>query len=133
MSFSIHNSIRLPTVALGLAVSVVGCGRLHTGEAEGDVCNGATVYFSNESLDEAAVYAVSGSQQVRIGTVMAGRSDTLALSPTSLSNGTVYFVVRPLASSRVVSSGPVALHGCDAISLRLPSVQNTIIVLPPRS
>ena len=38
------------------------------------MCSSATVYFSNESLDEAAVYAVSGSQQIRIGTVMSGLS-----------------------------------------------------------
>ena len=131
MSFSFRDTIRFTAAAVGIGL-LAGCGRLHTGEAAGDLCSSARVYFSNESLDEAAVYASSGSQQVRIGTVMAGRTDTLNVSPTLLSNGTIYLIARPLARSSVASSGPIAIHGCDELSVRLPAVQNTLIVLPPR-
>lgn len=108
---------------------LVGCGRFRSGEAAGDVA--ARLYFANESLDEAAVYAISGSQQIRIGTVMAGRTDTLVVPPALLGSGTVRLVARPLGRSIAAQSGPVPLHAGDELSVRLPLNQNTLIVLPP--
>jgi hypothetical protein len=121
---------RLMTVALSLGL-FVGCGRFHSGEADGDLA--ARVFFTNESLDEAAVYAVSGTQQVRIGTVMGGRTDTLVVPSTVLNNGTIRLVARPLAHSSAAQSGPFPLHGGDEMSVRLPMNQMTLIVLPPPS
>ena len=115
-------------VAVGLGVSV-GCGGFRGGEAAGDLA--ARLYFSNESLDETAVYAISGVQQIRIGTVMAGRTDTLVVPPALLGNGTIRLVARPLGRSRAPQSGPVPLHAGDELSVRLPLSQNTLIVLPP--
>jgi len=126
-SFS-NTRLRLMAVAVGLGVSV-GCGGFRGGEAAGDLA--ARLYFSNESLDETAVYAISGVQQIRIGTVMAGRTDTLVVPPALLGNGTIRLVARPLGRSRAPQSGPVPLHAGDELSVRLPLSQNTLIVLPP--
>jgi hypothetical protein len=117
------------SVVVGLGVSV-GCARYQTGEANGDLAP-ARLFFTNESLDEATVYALSGGQQIRIGTVMGGRTDTLVVPPTLLSSGTVRLIARPLARNGVASSGPFPMHAGDDMSVRLPSTQLTLVVLPP--
>jgi hypothetical protein len=122
--------LRLLTAAVGLGLSI-GCGGFRSGEAGGDLA--ARIYFTNESLDEAAVYAVSGSQQVRIGTVMAGRTDTLAVPTSALGgSGTIRLVARPLARSIAPQSGPIAIQAGDELSVRLPPDQRTLVVLPAR-
>jgi hypothetical protein len=116
-------------VALGLGLAV-GCSRYHAGEANGDLAP-ARLFFTNESLDEATVYALSGGQQIRIGTVMGGRTDTLVVPLTLLTTGTVRLIARPLARNGIASSGPFPLHAGDDMSVRLPSTQLTLVVLPP--
>src|SRR5690349_17369056 len=62
-------------VLIAAMASLGACGPLHRGNGPTQT---ATVIFSNESIDQADVYAVvSGSQAVRIGTVFAGRTESL--------------------------------------------------------
>ena len=130
MSSILNTRLRLVTVAIGLGLSV-GCGRLHRGDAGGDLAALARLYFTNESLDEAALYAVSGSQQVRLGTVMAGRTDTLVVPSSVLGAGTLRLVARPLARSIRPQSGLISLQFGDELVVRLPSDEKMLIVLPP--
>ena len=131
MRFSSSNRFRILSLAIGLGLAAA-CGGYHTGEAGGNLAP-ARLFFTNESLDEAAVYAVSGTQQIRIGTVMGGRTDTLVVPPTMFSSGTLHFYARALAHARVAQSGPVPLLPGDDLVVRLPLDQNTLIVLPPRT
>ena len=131
MRFFSSTRFRVVTLAIGLGVAA-GCGGYHTGEAGGDLAP-ARLFFTNESLDEAAVYAVSGSQQIRIGTVMGGHTDTLVVPNVMFSSGTLHLFARALAHARVAQSGPVPLLPGDELVVRLPLDQNTLIVLPPRS
>jgi hypothetical protein len=124
---------RLVALASLLALPAA-CGpfrRGETGEAAGQLA--ARIYFNNESLDQAAVYAVGpGSDQVRIGTVMAGRTDTLVVPSSLVGSTSLRIYARPLGRSIMPSSGTVTLQPGEALSITLPSDQRTLVVLPPR-
>ena len=123
--------IRARHLALALAVAgtlgTTACGRfMHSGEPT------AQVIFVNESLDQADVYAVlNGSQSQRIGTVFAGRTETLDI-PTNIisAGGTVSIVARLLAHTYAPSTGPLTLNPGDRIRITLPSNGRSLSVLP---
>jgi hypothetical protein len=115
---------------LACAAGVAGaaaCGPLHRGGTPP-----AYLYFTNESLDQADVYAsVGGNQPIRIGTVMAGKTDTLKVPPDIAARGeNVNVIARVLAHSGAVASGPVPIHPGDRLSVRLPIDQKLLVVLP---
>jgi hypothetical protein len=114
-----------PLLALGAA-----CGPFHMGSGDR-----ALLIFSNESLDQADVYA-SGSDglPVRVGTVFAGRTDTLTVPSTVIGQGgNVNISARLLAKSGVPQSGPVSIRAGDRFFVRLPSDERMLVVLPARS
>lgn len=123
--------IHLRHLALALAVagpvSTASCGRfIHNGEPV------AQVVFANESLDQADVYAVlNGGQSQRIGTVFAGRTETLDI-PRNITSagGTVSIVARLLAHTYAPSTGPLTLNPGDRIRITLPSNGRSLSVLP---
>lgn len=121
------------SVALGVGLTLsAGCGGYKTGEAAGDLAP-ARVFFDNESLEETAVYAVSGPRRTRIGTVMAGRTDTLMVPSGYLTgSGVFHLVARPLARSIAPDTGPLTLSPGDDLMVTLPADQNTLIALPAR-
>jgi hypothetical protein len=92
----------------------------------------ALIYFANESLDQADVYAVAQSGDYRrIGTVMSGRVDTLTVPASMLaSGGSINIYVRLLASSRRPETGPVTIIGGEAYLVRLPSDERLLSFLP---
>jgi hypothetical protein len=114
-------------VAIGVAAA---CAPFRHGTASEQ----AFLYFTNESLDQADVYAVvPGSQAIRIGTVLPGRTDTLVISPDLVTRGTnLNIVARLLAQSIRPQSGPIPIHGGDRLDVRLPIDQRSIVVLPAR-
>ena len=123
---------RLASLLAIVALSTVGgCGLLRRGPAN-DVPR-TLLYFTNESLDQADVYAVSpGSETTRIGTVMAGRTDTLVVPASVVGRGEVSVIARLLARSITPTTGRVALQPGDRLQIRLPPDQRTLVVLPAR-
>jgi len=124
---SLTNRVRLMIFAVA-AVGAAACGPFHKN-------NGlppAYLYFTNESLDQADVYAVlSGDQPIRIGTVASSRTDTLTVPPEVSSRGeNVNVVARLLARSARPSSGPIPIHPGDRLVVRLPVDQKMLVVLP---
>ena len=123
---SLTNRVRLMIFAVA-AVGAAACAPFHKGKGQPP----AYLYFTNESLDQADVYAVlPGDQPVRIGTVAAGRTDTLTVPPEMSSRGNVNVVARLLARSARPSSGPIAIHPGDRLAVRLPIDQKMLVVLP---
>ncbi len=113
-----------------LVTGAFACGHFHPGA---DTPARARIFFSNESLDEAAVYAVrSGGDGIRIGTVFPGHTDTLVV-PADIANAgaTVNLVARILAHSFAPQSGPIVIHAGDEFVVRLPADQRVLVVLPP--
>jgi len=93
----------------------------------------ATLIFTNDSVDQADVYATIGSSQtIRVGTVFSLRTDTLAVptSVTEQAGGQTTFIVRQLGRSYHPSTGPVTLRSSDVIRVRLPSDGRSLFVTP---
>ena len=105
------------------------CGPLHRGGLPPQT---ATVIFSNESIDQADVYAVvSGSQAVRIGTVFAGRTEALKVPRDVAGRGlNVNIVARLLAHRNAPSTGPISIGPGDKYAIRLPADQRQLVVMP---
>jgi hypothetical protein len=75
----------------------------------------------------------SSGLRTRIGTVSAGRTDTLRVSPAALGGGnSATIVANILARSRSPNSGPVTLLMGDRIQVTLPTDQRMLTVLPVR-
>ena len=116
-------------LAMATLTSVAGCGHfMHNGSDE----PAAQVIFVNQSLDQADVYVVSdaGDSQ-RIGTVFAGRTETLTIPNSVLARGgTVNIAARILARSIAPRTGPLTLSGGEQLQITLPSDERTLTVLP---
>jgi hypothetical protein len=135
-SRSIHR--RLPSIAwrvmLGasLLAASSACGRFHHSETEpAEPAQPAQIVFVNESLEQADVFAASqGGETIRMGTVQAGRTATLNVPAQFVSRATVNIVVRLLARSGTLRTGPIAINAGDRVQIRLPVNGNVLSVLP---
>lgn len=89
------------------------------------------IIFSNESFVEATLYASTGSGPgYRMGTVLAGRTDTLAV-PTSIENrGSVVFYADLLAHSASPRTPSISLRAGEWLAVRLPASLGALQVLP---
>jgi hypothetical protein len=119
---------RLHLIALGAVLAgAAACGAFHRGSGQPP----AYLYFTNESLDQADVFAtLPGNLPIRIGTVFAGRTDTLTVPPDLLGRGNVNVSTRLLARSAGPSTGPFAIQSGDHLQVRLSRDQRLLIVLP---
>jgi hypothetical protein len=121
---------RFAPVVLILA-AVAACGPLRRGAGPPP----AVIYFTNESLDQASVYLVGpGLDFRRIGTVFAGRTDTLTVPADLAARGaTLNIVARLLARSDVPQTGPVSIRPGEQYQARLPLNSRLISFLPAGS
>jgi hypothetical protein len=91
----------------------------------------AIIEFANESLAQADVFVASpGTGARRIGTVFAGRTETLTIPREVAVRGTVAIVARLLASNRAPSTGSIAIGPGAHLSVRLPMDERALYVLP---
>jgi hypothetical protein len=119
--------MRMKTLILALiAVIAIACGPFHMGSRER-----ATVIFTNETLDQADVYATISASTVRLGSVFASRTDTLTV-PSSVTDhgGQTSIVARLLARSLQPSTGPITLRPTDRIRVRLSADGRNLFVTP---
>lgn len=123
---SIGRSLRrlAPAVLIGAAVA---CGAIRRGPGQPP----ALLIFTNESLDQASVYAVApGLGARRIGTVMAGRTDTLMVPADLANRGSLNIVARLLARSAAPQTGPVAIRPGEQYQVRLSLDARLLSFLP---
>ena len=109
------------------AVTTTSCSRFMHGSGPS-----AEVIFVNQTLDQADVYAVMDAGQAqRIGTVFAGRTDTLDV-PTNVitAGGSVSIMAHLLAHTYAPRTGPLTLNDGDRIEVTLPSTGRSLTVLP---
>ena len=127
--YSIIRYLRSAAAALLLAAAAA-CGPFHKGGGTPP----ATLVFHNEALDQATVYAVApGSDFVRVGTVMPGRTEELSVpGDIALRSGTLNIVVRLLAHSGLAETGPVAIQPGERYDVTLPLDGRLVSFLPAR-
>jgi hypothetical protein len=121
--------LRRALVVVTAAFALTGCGPFHRGSQPESV-----VVFRNQSPDQADVYAVgSGGDPIRIGTVFAGRTETLRV-PTSVTGASsrVNVIARIFASGSLVVTGPFTLMPGDSMDVTLTSDEKILSVLPSR-
>lgn len=107
----------------------------HRNQPVTDVGDGAdepsTIEFINESLAQADVFITASSVgSRRIGTVFAGRTETLTIPRELAIRGTVNVVARLLARSRAPTTGTIAIGPGTHLSIRLPLDEKALYVLP---
>ena len=91
----------------------------------------STIEFRNESLAQADVFVSASSFGARrIGTVFAGRTETLTIPRELANRGSISVVARLLARSRAPTTGTIAIGPGTHLSVRLPMDEKTLYVLP---
>ena len=88
------------------------------------------VYFSNNSTEQAAVYAVSGGESRRIGTVFSGQLAKLRVPAHMVARGSVNIFARLLARNELSQSGSIMLRPGDSYEVTLMPDRRTRMVLP---
>jgi hypothetical protein len=114
---------------LAVCLSAAGCGPFHRGNQPESV-----VLFHNQSTDQADVYAIGmGGDPIRIGTVFAGRTETLRV-PESVTGGAnrVNIIARIFASGRLVVTGPFTIVPGEPMDVTLTMDEKILSVLPSR-
>lgn len=115
---------------IALAVALVisaACGPFHHNPALDSV-----VVFHNQSTDQADVYALGpGGDPTRIGTVFAGKTETLRVNSSVIGAADrINVIARIFPSGRVVASGPFTLGPGDSMDLTLSTDEKILSVLP---
>jgi hypothetical protein len=120
-------AVRHIIVLAGIVFLTTACGPFHRG-AEPE----AAIVFHNQSTDQADVYAMGqGGDPMRIGTVFAGKTETLRV-PSAIIGGAnrVNVIARIFAVGRVVRSGAFSLAPGDSMDVTLSSDEKILSVLP---
>ena len=123
---------RRAVLGASLLAASSACGRVHHSEDEPtEPVEPAEIVFVNESLEQADVFAAAqGGETVRIGTIQAGRTETLKVPQQFVTRGSVIIVVRLLARSGTIRTGPISISPGDRFQVRLPVNSNQLTVLP---
>jgi hypothetical protein len=122
------------TLLLLSLAALSACHRNRPESDSEDVANEpSTIEFRNESLAQADVFVTSsGAGARRIGTVFAGRTETLTIPRQYVNRGSVSIVARLLARSRAPSTGSIVIGPDTHLSVRLPMDERMLVVLPER-
>ena len=127
-----HTARARHAFALAALVALSACHRNRSvSELEAASNEPTTIEFKNESLTQADVFVASPSSGARrIGTVFAGRTETLTIPRDVATHGNVNIVARLLAHSRAPSTGSLAITPGTHLSIRLPLDEKALYVLP---
>lgn len=91
---------------------------------------GAVVLFSNGATEQAAVYATSGGEIRRIGTVLTGQLAKLKIPATMVARGSVNIFARLLARNEQPQSGAIMVAPGTTYEITLMPDRRTMMVLP---
>jgi hypothetical protein len=113
-------------------VALSACHRNRTAAEIDEASNEpTTIEFRNESLAQADVFVSAASSGARrLGTVFAGRTETLTIPKDIAIRGSINIVARLLARSRLTSTGSIAISPGTHLSVRLPLDENALYVRP---
>ena len=131
-SLTLHAARARHAFVLVALVALSACHRNRTtSEIDSTSNEPTTIEFKNESLAQADVFVSAASSGTRkLGTVFAGRTETLTIPKDIAIRGTINIAARLLARSRVTSSGSIAISPGTHLSIRLPLDERALYVLP---
>ena len=120
------------TTLVAVLAMAGGCGRFYQNDVVQD--DPAAVIFTNQSLDPADIYVVeSGLTTTRLGSVMAGRTDTLIVPRQIVQRGgSVNIIARMLARSYTPQTGAISIRAGDVLDVRLDLDARLLSVVPAR-
>jgi hypothetical protein len=107
---------------LAVAILTTACGPFHRGPS-----GGATVVFNNQTTDQADVYATSGLEPIRIGTVFGGQTSSLNVPATVVGSGSMSIIAHLLAGPNI-SSGSFTIGAGQTAEIRLPSDKRNLVI-----
>jgi hypothetical protein len=117
-------------VTMAVAMSAAACGGSQRANTSFAPEEPAIVYFANETSEQAAVYAVSGGDKRRIGTVFAGQLAKLRVPASMVARGSVNIFARLLARNELPQSGAIAIRPGSHYEVTLLPDLKTMMVLP---
>jgi hypothetical protein len=131
-TFSLHAARARHAFVLAALVALSAC---HRNRSVSDIDAASneptTIEFKNESLAQADVFVSAASSGARrLGTVFAGRTETLTIPKDIAIRGSINIVARLLARSRLTSTGSIAISPGTHLSIRLPLDEKALYVLP---
>src|SRR5512132_4246707 len=131
-TLSRHAARTRHAVALIALAALSACHRNRTAAEIDEASNEpTTIEFRNESLAQADVFVSAASSGARrLGTVFAGRTETLTIPKDIAIRGSINIVARLLARSRLTSTGSIAISPGTHLSVRLPLDEKALYVLP---
>ena len=131
-TFSRHTARASHVVAFVALAVLSACHRNRTvSDIDAASDEPTTIEFRNESLAQADVFVSAASSGARrLGTVFAGRSETLTIPKDIAIRGSINIVARLLARSRLPSTGSIAISPGTHLSVRLPLDEKALYVLP---
>ena len=115
-----------------VAVSTAACAGTSRPNTSAAIDESAVVYFSNGSTEQAAVYASSGGETRRIGTVVSGQLAKLKVPASMVARGSINIFANLLARSERPQSGSISIAPGAAYDVRLLPDRRTMTVLPSR-
>lgn len=105
----------LPVLLLGACAGSRGRGSADPGER-------TTVEVENRSWSAVNVYAVRGTQRLRLGTVQAVSTQVLTIPRTIVSGVTsLSFLIDPIGSNRTPISQEITVREGDRVTLYVPN------------
>ena len=125
-----HSAAGIARLVLLVSAAVLaGCSRNQPETDPGNVP--AAVIFANESLTQSDLFVViAGSSDSRkLGTVFAGRTETLRVPYEMTRRGSVSLVARML-NGGILSTGVVSIRPGDTVHVELPLNRSMLILLP---
>ncbi len=107
---------------------LAGCSVLRGGKHDGDDLPPPTedlsLHVTNHNWSEVTIFAVNGSQRLRLGSVVTGAQADLIVPRDLVTTGEVRLLVHPIAGPRDYYSGPIPVHGGQEIDLRVENSLN---------
>jgi hypothetical protein len=111
----------LAVLALGVTLPATGCWRKGGAASAQETERPTTLRVRNQGFLDVNVYAVRGSQRVRLGTVTGNSTQVLRI-PAFLMNGItpLRFVADPIGNQRTPTSDEIVVTPGDEVTIFIP-------------
>lgn len=101
-------------------VTLLGCAR-RTAESAPGPSSAAMLQVENRGFSDMVIYAISGSQRIRLGLATGNSTRGFTIPPAILrGGGPLRFLADPIGGSRTPISEEMVVHPGDIVTLTVP-------------